>query len=158
MWNVRNISKEAKDQIFYHLSGDTEKDFKDLNVVVTDDRGNRLNILSVNTNKPYYKTFTVQLHRPILPKQNKTLKLQYDWEEPDSTFGYQVPTDCKRFSYTSIIPKELDVKNRILKVEPDTGLKILATPPATVKYLTDKTSISWSKTNLKAHDSYEFGW
>ena len=158
IWNIRNISKEPKDQIFYYLDGDTEKDFASMNVKVTDDRGNRLNILGLSANKPYHKEFNVQLSRPILPKQRKTLKLEYDWEEPNRNFGYRFASDCKRFSYTCFIPKGMDVKNRILKVDTETGLKIHASPPANVKYLDDRTAITWEKTNLKAYDAFQFEW
>lgn len=158
IWNIRNISKEPKDQIFYYLDGDIEKDFADMNVKVTDDRGNRLNILGVAVNKPYHKEFNVQLNRPILPKQRRTLKLEYDWEEPDRNFGYRFASGCKRFSYTCLVPKGLDVKSRILKVDTETGQRIHASPPANVKYLDDRTSISWEKTNLKAYDAFVFEW
>ena len=158
IWSVRNISKEPKDQIFYYLDGDTEKDFAALNVKVTDEKGNRLNILGVGVNKPYHKEFNVQLSRPLLPKQRKTLKMEYDWEEPDRKFGYRFPSDCKRFSYACLIPKGMDVKNRVLKVDTESGLRIHANPPATVKYLEDRTSITWEKTNLKAYDAFQFEW
>ncbi|MGH9910651.1 MAG: hypothetical protein ACRD32_08420, partial [Nitrososphaerales archaeon] len=82
----------------------------------------------------------------------------YDWEEPDRKFGYRFPSDCKRFSYACLIPKGMDVKNRVLKVDTESGLRIHANPPATVKYLEDRTSITWEKTNLKAYDAFQFEW
>ena len=158
IWNIRNISKEPKDQIFYYLDGDAPKEFADMNVTITDEKNNRLNVLGLNSNKPYHKEFNVQLNRPILPKQKKTIKLEYDWEEPDRNFFYRFASDCKQFSYTCFIPKEVDAKNRILKVDTETGLKIHATPPPSIKYLDDKTAVTWSKSNLKAYDAYQFEW
>lgn len=158
VWDIRNISKEPKDQIFYYLDGDAPKEFADMNVTITDEKNNRLNVLGLNSNKPYHKEFNVQLNRPILPKQKKTIKLEYDWEEPDRNFFYRFASDCKNFSYTCFIPKEVDAKNRILKVDTETGLKIHATPPPSIKYLDDKTAVTWSKSNLKAYDAYQFEW
>src|SRR3970040_2102009 len=96
VWNIRNISKEPKDQIFYYLDGDAPKEFADMNVTITDEKNNRLNVLGLNSNKPYHKEFNVQLNRPILPKQKKTIKLEYDWEEPDRNFFYRFASDCKQ--------------------------------------------------------------
>jgi len=158
IWNVTNISKEPKNQIFYYLDGDAPRDFKDMNVTVKDERDNMLNILSLSSNKPYRKEFNVQLNSPMLPKQKKILKLEYNWEEPDRNFFYKFASDCKEFSYTCIIPKGIEIKNRILRVDNETGYKLYATPPAQIKYLDDKTSISWGKTNLKANDAYMFEW
>ena len=158
VWDIRNISKEPKEQIFYYLDGDAPKEFADMNVTVTDEKNNRLNVLGLNSNKPYHKEFNVQLNRPILPKQKKTIKLEYDWEEPDRNFFYRFASDCKQFNYTCFIPKEVDAKNRILKVDTETGLKIHATPPPSIKYLEDKTAVTWSKSNLKAYDAYQFEW
>jgi len=57
-----------------------------------------------------------------------------------------------------MILKEVEVKKRILKVDTETGLKIHTTPPATVKYLDDMTSITWGKSNIKAYDAFQFEW
>jgi len=156
-WVLRNVSKETKDQIFYRLDGDSEKDFAEMNVKISDDKGKQLEIQSLSVNKPYHKEFVVKLP-PILPKKTKSIKLQYDWEEPDRSFVFRTPSECKQFSYLFSIPKGADIKIRVLKVDMDSGLKILAEPSPTVKNLEDKTIVSWAKQNLKAYDAYQFQW
>jgi len=156
-WVLRNVSKEAKDQIFYRLDGDSEKDFAEMNVKISDDKGKQLEIQSLSVNKPYHKEFVVKLP-PIPPKKTKSIKLQYDWEEPDRAFIFRTPSECKQFTYLFSIPKGADIKIRVLKVDMDSGLKILAEPSPTVKNLEDKTIVSWSKQNLKAYDAYQFLW
>jgi hypothetical protein len=156
-WILRNVSKEAKDQIFYRLDGDSPKDFAAMNVKISDDKGKQHEIQSLNVNKPYQKEFVVKLP-PVLPKKTKSIKLQYDWEEPEKTFVFRTPSDCKQFTYLFSIPKGTDIKIRVLKVDMDSGLKILADPSPIVKHLEDKTIVSWSKQNLKAYDAYQFQW
>jgi len=158
VWEVVNVSKEPKDQIFYYLDGDTPRDFADMNVTITDDLGNNLEILSVNVNKPYHKEFIVQMRRPIKPKQKRTLRMEYDWEEPLRTYFYRFASNCKKFRYSCTVPKGLEIKNRILKVETETGYKIHATPPATVKHLDNITTITWEKENLRAYEAFQFDW
>jgi len=156
-WILRNVSKEPKDQIFYRLDGDSEKDFAEMNVKISDDKGKQYEIQSLSVNKPYHKEFIVKLP-PILPKKTKSIKLQYDWEEPDRAFVFRTPSECKQFTYLFSIPKGPEIKIRVLKVDMDSGLKILAEPSPTVKHLEDKTIVSWSKQNLKAYDAYQFQW
>lgn len=157
-WNIINVAKEPKYQIFYYLDGDTPKEFSDMNVTVKDERDNKLDILSVNTNKPYHKEFNVQLKRPIKQKQKKILNLEYDWEEPERIFFYKFASDCKKFRYVFVIDKGMELKTRILKVDTETGYKVHASPPPTVKYHGNKTEVTWEKENLKAYEAYQFEW
>src|SRR5574337_119865 len=158
VWNVVNIAKEPKEQVFYYIDGDTPKEFAHMNVTVKDERGNKLDIQSLNVNKPYHKEFNVKLNRPIKPKQKKILTLEYDWEEPESTFFYRFASDCKKFVYNFVMPKGMELKTRVLKVDTETGYKIHATPPPAVNYLGKKVNVQWSKTNLHAYDAYQFDW
>jgi len=157
-WNVVNIAKEPKEQVFYYLDGDTPKEFADMNVTVRDERGNKLEIQSLNVNKPYHKEFNVKLNRPLKPKQKKILILEYDWEEPERTFFYRFASDCKKFVYTFVSPKGIELKTRVLKVDTETGYKIHASPSPAVSYSGNKTNVKWSKTGLHAYDAYQFDW
>ena len=158
IWDLINISKEAKHRIFYYLDGQTPRNFSDLNVKVTDQNNNRLEISERGANKPYRKEFYVTLEKPILPRQETVLKLEYEWERPERTFLYEFPSGAKKFNYTCTLPKEINLKNRILKVDLATGYKVHATPPALVKQSNDKTIITWSKKNIAPHDAYQFEW
>ena len=158
IWNVVNVSKEPKSQIFYYLDGDTPKEFADMNVTVTDERGNKQEILALNANKPFHKEFNVQLARPMKPKQKKILSLEYDWEEPERTFFYRFASDCKKFTYKFTIPKGTELKTKVLKVDSETGYKVHASPPPSVKYLDDRVEITWTKSNLRAYEAYQFNW
>lgn len=158
IWNLINVSDKPRDQIYYYLDGDVPKDFSAMNVRVYDDEENQLEI-SLNENKPTHKEFYVKLKSPIKPRQrNRFLKLEYDWEEPEHTFFYKIPTDCKKFSYEFFVPKGYDVKNRILKVDSELGYKFLAEPPAATNYTPQGTRITWEIKNLKAFDAYKFEW
>jgi len=159
LWNIINISKEPKDQFFYWLDGDVPKKFEDMNVKVTDEEGNVLDIFSLSVNKPTHKEFYVKFKKPLKPRQrNRYLKLEYDWEEPERNFNYKMATNCKNFKYKFSIPKGIEIKNRILKVDTDLGYKWHASPPPTIKYLPDRTTITWEAKNLKAFDAYRFEW
>jgi len=159
IWNLINTSDSSRNQIYYYLDGDVPKDFPDMNVRVTDEEENELEIISLSENKPTHKAFNVQMKKPIKPRQrNRYLKLEYDWEEPERNFFYKLPTHCKRLTYEFFIPKGVDVKNRVLKVDTELGYKWIADPPPTIKYLPEGTRITWEGKNLKAFDAYKFEW
>lgn len=159
IWDVFNISKEPRSQIFYYIDGDAPRNFADMNVKVSDSKGNLLDILGVGANDPTHKEFDVKL-KPISPRRGmKGLKLEYDWEEPDHNFFYKLATNCKTFKYKLTTPKGFDVKNRILNVDTELGYKLLAKPSATMTFQDDgKTVIMWEAKNLKAHQAFRFEW
>jgi hypothetical protein len=161
IWNVKNISKEPLKQIFYSIDGDLPREFSKLNVKITDENNNKLEIISLDVNKPLKKAFHVKLATPIRKNQSgRLIKLEYDWEEPDRVFEYIFSVKAKKFRYVFTAPKKLDVKHRILEIQA-LGEKRRAEPPANIKYLKDRTEIVWDtakKHKIQSHDTFEFQW
>jgi hypothetical protein len=158
-WSVVNVSKEEIEKVFYYLDGDIPRDFPELNVVVKDEEDRELEIMSLNVNKPLHKEFFVKTRRPLKPgEKGRILKLEYDWEEAERQYGYRFASDCKKFAIRISIPKGLQIRQKVVKVDTETGDKTYAPTPAAVKYLPDKTEITWSGTNFRAYDAYRFDW
>jgi hypothetical protein len=158
-WNPVNISNGPIDRIFYYLDGDVPRMFPDLNVTIKDEDEKELEIMSLNVNKPYHKEFFVKLRKPLKPEEKgRAMKLEYDWEEPDRHFSYRSASDCKKLTYRLTVPKGIEVNQKVVKADTETGEKTLAPTPAVVKYLPNKTEISWSASNIKAYDAYRFDW
>lgn len=159
VWHVVNKSSEPVDRVFYYLEGDVPKDFPDLNLKVTDEMGNDLQLQSLDVNKPLKKEFFVKLSRPLKPDQKgRFVKLEYDWEEPDRHFLYRFASDCKKFRFQLTAPRDLVVKQRVAKISPETGDKTYASTPATVKYMGKKTEVEWAGSDIPAFDAYRFDW
>jgi hypothetical protein len=159
LWGFVNISNEPIDRVFYYLDGDVPRNFPDMNVVVKDEDEKELDIMSLNVNKPYHKEFYVKLRKPIKPQEKRRFtKLEYDWEEPDRHYVYTVASNCKKFDYSMFAPKGIEVNQKVLTIDPMTGDKRYAPVHASVKYLDNGTQITWSGTDLRAHDTYRFDW
>jgi len=162
VWGVENIRKDKENpltEIFYSIGGDIPRKFSDLNLKIRDGEGNKLKIKDIVTNKPSDKAFFVELKKPIKYKKKQTLILEFDWEEPDRKYIYSLSTDCEKLKYQLVIPKKMELKNRVLKVNPGTGEKIKAVPSADIQYLKNKTKVTWqSLKKLKEHDTFEFDW
>src|SRR3990170_321083 len=70
--DVLKLSAEYK-KMLHRLDGDSEKDFAEMNVKISDDKGKQLEIQSLSVNKPYHKEFVVKLP-PNPPKKKKKKK------------------------------------------------------------------------------------
>lgn len=158
-WNMVNVSSEPIDKIFYYLYGDAPRDFPELNVIVRDEEDRELEIMSLNVNRPLHKEFFVKARKPFKPgEKGRLLKIEYDWEESERQYGYRFASDCKRFSIRITVPKGVQTRQKVIKVDTESGDKTYASTPAVVKYLPDKTEITWSGTNFRAYESYRFDW
>lgn len=158
-WNLVNISTEPIERIFYYLDGDVARSFQDLNIIIKDEEDRELEIMSLNVNKPFHKEFFVKFRRPLKPGEKGRLStIEYDWEEPERNFFYKFAADCKKFDFSVKVPRELEVNQKVVRVDTESGEKILAPTPAAVKYLKDRTEVTWSGNNFRAHDAYRFDW
>lgn len=162
IWNVKNMSKKPLEQVFYHINGDTPKDFADLNLSVKDENNNNLEIISLDVNKGHEKKFNVKLPKTIRKNQKgRLLKLEYDWEEPYRVFEYSLSAKCKTFRYVFSAPRNLEIKNRVLEVIKDLGAKKRAEPAPKINYLPKTTEIIWEndkKHVINKYDTFEFQW
>lgn len=84
--------------------------------------------------------------------------LEYDWEEPERNFFYKFASDCKKFDFSLKVPKGLEVNQKVVQVDTESGEKLLAQTPAAVKYLGERTEVTWSGSNFRAHEAYRFDW
>ncbi|HUL51641.1 MAG TPA: adenylate/guanylate cyclase domain-containing protein [Verrucomicrobiae bacterium] len=159
LWNVVNVTSVETDQVSYLLDGDVPKDFENLNVSIKDEKNKKLKVMRLGINKPLQKQFIVKLPNPVKPQQKRRfLKLEYDWEEPERKYMYQLATDCNKFSFSLTVPKTLLIKPGIFKVDMATKERMYASPPPDIKYHKNATEIIWKASNLKAYESYEFQW
>ncbi|AFS81916.1 hypothetical protein NSED_00520 [Candidatus Nitrosopumilus sediminis] len=156
-WKIESIAKEVRDVIFYTIAGDSKKDFADLNVKVTD-RGKRLALDRIKKDEPKLKKFYIKFAKPIKPKQKRILKLEYDWEEPDREFSYNLASNCKKFSYKFSIPKDHPIESRIIHSVPNVGYEAYPSEPAKISYGKKNTVVTWKSTNLKANDEITHKW
>ncbi len=161
VWDVKCISNEPLDTLFYSLGGDTDKAFPDLNLKIHDENGNNLKIKSIETEKPHEKEFLVALKKPIKKNQRRKIILEYDWEEPDRIFEYVLSSKSKRMGFLLSVPKELNIKYRILKVDKELGVKIRDPNPPVMKKFGDRIEVSWNTKRgkpLERYDAYRFQW
>ena len=102
------------------------------------------------------------MNKPIRKNQRgRILTLEYDWEEPYRVFEYFFSAKCKKFKYVLTAPKDLQIKNRVLEVERELGIKKRAEPAPKISYLKDKIRITWEtdkKRIIKKHETFEFQW
>ena len=133
-----------------------------MNLSVKDENNNNLEIISLDVNKPHEKKFYVKFAKPLRKNQKeRLLKLEYDWEEPYRIFEYEFSAKCKKLKYSFIAPKDMEIKNRILEVVRELGVKNAQKPPSKTNYNSDNIEITWEtgkKQIINKHDAFEFQW
>jgi len=158
-WSVVNITKEPIERIYYTLDGDKERKFSDLNIKITDEKGHSLNVAGILANKPYHKEFYVVPERPFAPlEQGRTLTMEYDWEEPERQFVYKIASNCSLFNFKLIAPEDLEMKQKVVKVDIITGEMHLVSKPPVLEFKDGKIIMSWSEKNLTVLDAFRFDW
>ena len=161
IWDLTNVTEKPLEHLFYSIGGDTPKELSEMNLKITDKNNSELEILSIEKDKPLEKEFFVKLKKPLKKRQKGKFKLEYDWEEPERIFEYILPTKCKKFRYVFTIPKGTKIKNRILEIVKELGYKTRVDPPPKIKFLKNKTEITWEtsqKRIINPYDSFEFQW
>jgi len=160
IWHVRNISKEPLDTMYYNVAGDTDKEFEELNLKISDEKNNQLVVSSREINKLREKEFYVKFKTPLKKSQKgRFLKLEYDWDEPDRNFIYGIPTKCKKFKFTFTAPKKLELKSRMLQKIGGKKRRVDGIPK--IKYTKDRVEFSWEspkKYKIEVNDEFEFQW
>ena len=162
-WKVQNIKKDKEypvGALTYLIGGDIPKNMADLNLRMSDDKGNRLKMGRIIMNNPTLKIFRVKLKKPIRFNKKQTVTLEYDWEETDRTFQFTMPTECDKFKYKLIIPEEMELKNAIFKINPHTYEKTDdIVPQSDIEYKNNKAIVIWDSGKIvKENDAYEFKW
>jgi hypothetical protein len=57
-----------------------------------------------------------------------------------------------------IVPEELELKQKVVKVDILTGEKMLVTKPASIDIKKGKVTVTWSEKNLSVMDAFRFDW
>jgi len=160
IWHVRNTSKVPQDTMYYSIAGDTDKQFEELNLKISDEKNSQLVVSSHETDKPREKEFHVKFKTPLKKShKGRFLKLEYDWEEPGRNFIYKIPTKSRKFKFTFTAPKKLEIKHRMLQKIGGKKRRVDGIPK--IKYSKDRTEFSWEspkKYKIEVNDEFEFQW
>lgn len=158
-WHLLNVQTEPVDMVFFSAEGDIARSFADLNLVITDEENKELEIMSLDVNKPQKKELFVKLRKPLKPgEKGRKVRFEWDWEEPDRYYTYRFNSDCKKFLFKLSVPTELEIHQRIVKIDINSGFKLRASVPPTVSYRAGRTEVTWKASNLQVFDTYRFDW
>jgi hypothetical protein len=157
-WHLLNVLNEPVEMIFFTAEGDIPRSFADLNLIITDEDKAELEIMSLDVNKPQKKELFAKFKKPLKPGKTKKVRFEWDWEEPDRYYTYRFTSDCKRFIYKLSSPSDLEIHQRVVKIDINSGNKIRSSTPPDVSYSKGKTEVTWKASNLQMFDMYRFDW
>ncbi len=156
-WNFTNVSKDPMDKLFYPIYGDVPREFKNLNLRVTDFQGRRLELITLDVNEPKQKEFHFRLNKAVPPGKKGFARIEWDWEEPKRYFYYTFASRCRAFRFSINMSRTVNVAQRVYRVSHGVKEKTYASP-AKLRYVANKLKVIWSAENIPAFDAYEFHW
>jgi len=109
--NVKNISDNYLNFVPIGITGDSPRNFQDINFVAIDvASGKEINPM-ILLNQPKSKRLLLKFIQPLPPKESTEIEFFYDWEENSPTFTFGSATEIEEviFEIRSIGKNELKV-------------------------------------------------
>ena len=161
IWDILNISDHAKNPgIEFDAASVIPRTAEQLHVKATGDKILAQDI-KVLVDKPNAKAFFIPYLTPHIPSERRNVVIEYDWEEPDSQYGYNFAQRYEDFICRLIFPKELQVNPATHKVR-ESGLTIRDTLQQDQHFISSmagaKRVLEWHSTNIPPLTIYRFDW
>ncbi len=157
IWEVINKSSTLIGSISYFVEGDVPRGFEQLSLHVRENN-NELEF-ETNLDLPYRKDFVAWLKEPIISGQaGRRFTMEYDWEERDRYYQYDVPAHCNLLRYILLLPKEIPENVKIFKINKETGEKISVETKLNITDLRSKHEVTWTNTSPEQSYAYRVEW
>lgn len=156
--DVVNVYDKSIQHIPFSIFTDLATKFRELNVSITDRQRKKLLIDSITKNEPFRKDFIIKLNNRLPPDKKKQIKLDYDIKNPSREFFYVFSTDCKKFIFKMIAPKNFELGSKLFKFDPIIGNKILTSSTPKTTFFHNRTEITWEVNNIRVYEGYKLEW
>jgi len=157
IWEVINRSSTAIGSVSYSICGDSPRSFEQLGLHVRENN-DELEVEN-HLNLPYQKDIVAWLKEPIMPDQaGRHFTLEYEWEESDRYYQYDVPAYCNLLRYILLLPKEIQGNVKFFKINKETGEKIPIETKLNNTDLGSKSEVTWTNTSPEPNYAYRAEW
>jgi hypothetical protein len=132
IYRLINNSEEPIYEVPIGIITNIEKSFNELKVIASDERGNELQIKSINVDSPLRKEFSIKLNEPVFQGQTGRLySVKYESEEPGRFFENLFLLNSKKLTVQFTYPTENKMKkpNLFIIRHQDREKKLLDSDP-----------------------------
>jgi len=163
IYTFRNQSDDVQEYFGMHIFGDVPKSWEELNphiYEVESGRNVELDPSNVNVNDDSLrKSISIKYRSPLYPGKEKTIRFEYDWEEPSNFWEYRKaenPSDL--FEFELVHSAKSNYKLFIYEIDPVTQTKKLVRDEPQVGHIDGKKLIMWRVEEPEIGQIFRFEW
>lgn len=163
MYTFRNQSDDVQEYFGMHIFGDVPRSWKELNPhIYEEDGGKSIELDSSNItvgDDGLRKSISIKFNSPLYAGRDKTIRFEYDWEEPNQFWEYRKgenPPDL--FEFELLYPTNSNCKLFVYEIDPLTQRKKVSSNEPKQESSDGKKLIRWQVENPEIGELFRFEW
>jgi hypothetical protein len=163
VYSFRNQLDDVQEYFGMHIFGDVPKTWKELNPRVYEEEGSRS--IEVDPSNIFVeddllkKLISMKFNTPLYPGKEKTIRFEYDWEEPRQYWEYRKfenPPD--HFEFDLVYHPDKNYRLFVYEIDPLTQTKKLSKDEPQLGNMDGKKMIKWQVENPQIGQVFRFEW
>jgi len=163
VYRFRNQSDDVQEYFGLHIFGDVPRSWQELNPhMYEEEDGKSIELGSSNIilgDDALRKSISVKFNSPLYTGKEKTIRFEYDWEEPNQFWEYRKgenPPDL--FELEFLYPAQKNYKLYVYEIDPLTQAKKLAKNEPHTDEVDGKRFIRWQIEDPEIGQIFRFEW
>ncbi len=161
LYNFRNQSDDVQEYFGMHIFGDVPSSWQDLNPHIYEGSENiELDpSRAVVRDDPLRKSISVKFNSPLYSGKEKTIRFEYDWEEPSQYWEYRKGENLPDLlEFELVYPASSNYRLYVYEIDPLTQAKKLSSNEPKTGDNDGKKFMRWQVENPQMGQIYRFEW
>ena len=162
LYNFRNQSDDTQEYFGMHIFGDVPRSWQDLNPHIYEEGDRSIELdpsKIVVRDDDLRKSISVKFNSPLYAGKEKTIRLEYDWEEPAQYWEYRKGENLPDvLEFELVYPAKSNYKLYVYEIDPLTQEKKLSRNEPKTGDTDAKKFIRWQVENPQIGQIYRFEW
>lgn len=159
----RNQSEDVQEYFGMHIFGDVPRRWKELNPHIYEKDGNKSIELDPSNifvgDDSLRKSISVKFNSPLYPTKQKTIELEYDWEEPNQFWEYRKADNPPDFFECELLfQTNRNYQLYVYENDQVTQAKKLSRNEPQAGYRDGKKFVRWYIENFQLGQVFRFEW
>ncbi len=163
IYTFRNQSDDVQEYFGMHVFGDVPRSWQELNPHIYEVEGGKsIELDSSNVvvgDDSLRKSISIKYNSPLYTGREKTVRFEYDWEEPNQFWEYrrgENPPDF--FEFELVYPAKSNYKLSVYEIDPVTQTKKLARNEPQTDKRNGRKLIRWQVEEPEIGQIFRFEW
>ncbi|MEM2759802.1 MAG: hypothetical protein QXU32_10540 [Nitrososphaerales archaeon] len=163
IYTFRNQSDGVQEYFGMHIFGDVSRNWQELNPHIYEEEGGKIVELDSKgitvRDDGLRKSISVKFNSPLYQGRERTIRFEYDWEEPNQYWEYskgENPPDI--FEFELAYPSRKNYKLFVYEVDPLTQRKKLSVTEPKEESEDGRKMIRWQNDSPEIGEIFRFEW